>query len=177
MANATRTVEVYLTVQALASLPGPIIPHYATTLDVPRVWQWIPGSQVTADGYEVLGHVGGSGGRWHMLHEDDRGDDLPNTDATIYLSEKPVRYLPAGTLAANHVLTVATTTNSDGSAKTCEPGSRMTITRLDTEAFTYRIDCAVNGVLITLPASEAWFVDLRFDGSGWSLLRAGKMTP
>lgn len=178
MANSIRTAEIYATAAVLGASAGPIIAHYAICLDTARLYRWIPGDASTADGEVILGYVGGTSGRWHMVRPDDRGADLTDVaSATIYLSEKPKRYLPAGTLTANSALTIGTTTNSDASAALCADGDLLTITRLDVEAYTYAVSCAQLGAIITLPASEAWFVDLRFQDPGWHLLRAGKMTP
>jgi len=183
MALAIRTTEVYRTADQLSARVGPIVPHYAVTLDAPHILrEWVPGDASYADGYYILSHVGGSAGRWVPVERDDRGDDLGDEDATIYVSEKPVRVLPAGTLTANHKIAIGAYTADETNAAIVSNGTRLTITRLDTEAFTYDIlsEVAPSGpavLLITLPASKAWFVDLRFQDTQWHLLRAGSMTP
>jgi hypothetical protein len=179
MANAIRAIEVHPTATNLGAQPGPQVAHYATTLDQPRLYRWIDGSALYADGYVVLDHVGGFAGRWRQVVEDDRGADLTNANATIYLSGKPIRYLPASTLTAKRELTIGTNYDSDSDAAVCLDGDRMTIVRLDAGAYTYTIydEALAPTTIITLPNSEQWFVDLRFDGSNWVLLRAGKMTP
>jgi hypothetical protein len=88
-----------------------------------------------------------------------------------------VRYVPAGTLSGNRVLTVGATASATAGSPGCVDGDRLTVVRLDVSANTYEVRCAVNGSIITLPASEAWFVDLLFAGAGWVLMRAGRMTP
>ncbi len=178
MANARRATEVHLTIANLGADWGQRVPHYAIPLDLPRLFKWEPGDADYADGWAVHGHSGGYAGRWHLVREDDRGDDLTDAAATIYLSGKPIRYLPISTLSVNRILTISEKADSDSNAADCVAGDRLTITRLDVEAFTLQIDDnASSTTLITLPASEAWFVDLRFDGTNWALLRAGKMTP
>lgn len=177
MPLAIRTAEIYTTAAILAAAPGPIIPHYAICLDTGRLYQWIPGDATTADGWAVLGHVGGFAGRWHRVQPDDRGADLPNDNTSIYLAGKPVRYVIAGTLNANREYLLRTKLSSGASSINCSNGDRLTIVRLDTSAYTLRLTDEVYGTIITLPASQAWFADLRFNEKGWVLLRAGKMTP
>ena len=168
MALTRRAATVFSTVAQLAADQGPIVPHYAITLDTGKFYQWTPADITTADDYKVVSHVGGSEGRWFQVVEDDEGDALTDADATILASGKPHRTLPASTLTVNRVLTIGDTN--------AVAGDRITITRLDTEAFTYQIyDDAGSAGIITLPASEKWFVDIRFDGANWTLERAGKM--
>lgn len=177
MTLAIRTAEIYTTAAVLAAAPGPRIPHYAICLDTALLYKWLPGDTTTADGYAVLGHVSGYAGRWHRVVPDDRGADLTDDDESVYLADKPIRYVPAATYTKNHELLVRTNLSSGASSVSCSDGDRISIVRLDTTAYTLRINCEVLGTIITLPVSEAWFVDLRFEGTGWTLLRAGKMTP
>lgn len=183
MALAIRTIEIYSTAENLSARPGPIVPHYAITLDAPNLLRiWVPGDASYADGYFILNHVGGNAGRWVPVEQDDAGENLANEDATIYVNKKLVRILPAGTLTANRQLTVGAYTADAPNVAIVPNGTRLTVTRLDTESFTYEI---LSGVapsgpsvsLITLPVSKAWFADLRFQDTQWHLLRAGSMTP
>jgi len=183
MALSIRTIEIYPTAENLSARPGPIVPHYAITLDAPNLLrQWVPGDASYADGYYILNHVGGNAGRWVPVEQDDAGDNLANEDATIRADKKLVRFLPANTLTANRQLTIGAYTADAPNVALVQNGTKLTITRLDTEAYTYEIfsEVAPSGPsvsLITLPASKAWFVDLRFQDTQWHLLRAGSMTP
>jgi hypothetical protein len=56
MALAIRTIEIYPTAENLSARPGPIVPHYAITLDAPHLpRRWVPGDASYADGYYVNG--------------------------------------------------------------------------------------------------------------------------
>jgi hypothetical protein len=166
---------MFETVALMVADPGPRIAHYAFALDTALLYQWVPNSTAQTDGHIILGHTGGYAGTWQAVRADNRGSDLTDADATIYISGKRYRYLPASTLGANHTLTISNLTSS-GSTTYVSDGDELTITRLDAEAYTYDlVDAASVASIITLPASEMWFADLRFEGANWVLARAGKM--
>jgi hypothetical protein len=97
MANARRAIEIYLTIAAIEADSGPMVSHYAVPLDYPRLYKWWIANTSTVDHVTVLGHTGGTAGRWLQVRCDDRGANLTDADATIGVDGKPVRYLPAAT--------------------------------------------------------------------------------
>lgn len=169
MANPRRAPTVMASVAAVAADQGPLLEHYAIPLDQPSLYRWIVGDSSTVNGETVLGHTGGTVGRWLRVRPQLLGANLTNAPATIYAGEKAWRRLPAGTLTANRVLTLGTTGAS--------AGDTITVTRLDVSAWTYAVvnGGAGAGTLITLPASQKWFADFYFDGTDWLLVRAGQM--
>jgi len=168
MANARRAIEIYLTIAAIEADSGPMVSHYAVPLDYPRLYKWWIANTSTVDHVAVLGHTGGTAGRWLQVRCDDRGANLTDADATIGVDGKPVRYLPAATLTANRTLTL--------SATNAAAGDTLTIVRLDATANTLALyDTATTTTLTTLPISERWSVDVYFTGTSWALLRAGKL--
>lgn len=149
--------------------PGPQIEHYNTPLDSPVVYRWVVNDVSTADALNIIGHAGGSEGRWIRQREDIAGAALTDADVNIAIAGNRFRTLPAATLSSSRVGTLVTT----GAVA----GDIITITRLDTGAFTYTLanGGAGGGNVLVLPISEAWFADVYFDGTNWIAMRAGQL--
>lgn len=63
MATERRSVAVYATAAALTQEAGPIITKYAL-LESGRLYEWTPADESTVDNINVIGHTGGTVGRW-----------------------------------------------------------------------------------------------------------------
>lgn len=64
MSLPRRAATVFASRAAIAAEQGPRAEQYAIPLDYPRIYKWTLNSQVAIDGVAVLGHSGGSIGRW-----------------------------------------------------------------------------------------------------------------
>ena len=155
---------MYTTAATLASLRAPTsATRYSIIRDLGgALFYWLLNDTKTADNVNVIAGSGGATGNWIRVREDDRGANLTNADATIQVSGKRWRVLPAATLSANHSLTLGTTY--------AVAGDTITITRLDTTANTYAI---INGgtgagTIATMPVSARSFLVAQFDGTDWS---------
>ncbi len=169
MANPRRAATIRLGSTYMASDRGPQVPHYNMPLNMPALYKWVPGSTATVDGVMVLGHSGGTSGRWIRARMQLQGDDLGDGNATIQVGGNLWRVLPAGTLSTNSQLTLGTTNAAEGDI--------ITITRLDIGAYTYAV---VNGgpaagTLTTFPVSTKAFGDFYFNGTNWTPQRAAVM--
>lgn len=167
MANERRAITVVDTVAITASEFGPPLPRYRFLLDTGRIYKWIPANVLTADSVAVVGSTGGTVGNWVEVRRPEKGADLTDAAATIYVGGNALRVLPAATLSANRVLTLGTTNAAAGDA--------ITITRLDVGAYTYAIanGGTGGGTLMTMPVSSRYFADVYFDGTNWLIRRAG----
>lgn len=158
-----RSARVYTTAAALATYQGPDkAPRYAVVRSLGNaLFYWVPGDTTTADNITAISHSGGTPGRWLLTREDDAGVDLTDAAATIYVSGGKWRTLPLSTLSANRILTLGTT----GAVA----GDRITITRLDSEAFTYTVanGGTGGGNLAVMLASCEDQVTAQFDGVDW----------
>lgn len=170
MANPRRSITVVPQVSFSEAEAGPPLPAYRIHLDQRGLYRWAPGDASTADGIKVIAASGGVAGNFIRVDAATRGDNLTNADATVQVGGNAWRALPSSVpLTANRTLTLGTTNAT--------AGDEITITRLDTGAFTMAI---VNGgsgagTLITLPVSVRSFADFQFDGTDWALMRAGQM--
>lgn len=148
---------------------GPELEHYNWPLDRNALYRFVVDNALTPDTIAVIGHTGGTVGNWLRIRENTRGTDLVDGAATIQVGGNYWRVLPAATLSGNSVLTLGTTNASSGDI--------ITITRLDTGAFTYAVanGGAGAGTLVTFPVSVEAFGDFQFDGTNWSKMRAAQM--
>jgi hypothetical protein len=117
----------------------------------------------------VLDHTGGTEGKWIRVRLPVKGTDLTDADASVGVGGNYLRLLPASTLGANRTATLNTTNAAAGDV--------LTITRADTEAYTYQIDNGGvgGGTLCTFPVSTAYWADFHFDGTDWELIRGGAL--
>jgi hypothetical protein len=113
----------------------------------------------------IINPSGGGSGRWKIVNPTTRGTNLADADAAIDVSDGGWFVLPDSTLGGNRTLTI------DDTYATI--GARMTITRLDVEAYTYQIDNGGGGggTIVTMPISDQAFLDVEFDGTDWILKR------
>ena len=148
---------------------GPSIEHYNIPLDFPRLYKFVVGSTATADDVAVLANTGGTNGRWIMVRCPIKGDDLADGDATTNVGDGLWRVLPLSTLTDNATLTLGTTNAAAGDV--------VTVTRLDAEAYTYAIanGGGGGGTLTTFASATPSWGDFYYDGTNWSLMRAGEM--
>lgn len=169
MANGPRAATIKTSAALMATQRGPIIPHYNVPLDLPALFQWVPGASDEVDSVTVFSSQGGTSGRWRRVRMPLQGDDLTDADATIDPRGNYLRVIPASTLSDNRVGTMGTTNAVEGDI--------ITIVRLDAEAYTYTIDNGGvgGGTLVTLPVSVQSFADLYFDGTDWIKIRAAQM--
>jgi len=169
MANPRRAATIRTSVAAMEADIGPAIQHFNVPLDMPALYKFVVGDTSTADSVAVLGHNGGTAGKWIRVRMPLAGANLTNADATIQVGGNYWRVLPAATLTANRQLTLGTTNAAAGDV--------ITITRLDAEAFTYAVlnGGPAAGTLVTLPVSVKAFADFYFDGTDWLLMRAAQM--
>jgi hypothetical protein len=169
MANPLRAARHWATVAQLEAYAGPRIEDFAFVVELGALFRWVVGSTATADGVTVIGHTGGTNGRWIRLRTPIKGDDLATGDATIHVTGNFLRVLPVSTLLANSTLTLGTTNAAEG--------DELTVTRADVEAFTYQIDNGGvgAGTLCTMPISTAYWADFYYDGTNWSMTRGGAL--
>jgi len=169
MANERRSATIMANVAALTADPGPIVPHYAITLDTGALYRWIPADTTTADGLNVLAHTGGTVGRWHRVRWDDKGTDLADGAEDIAIAGGRLYALPASTLTGN--------STKELQSAGADAGDVIRIVRQDTEAYTMPIDDEASAATIfTFPVSEARWAEFRFDGTNWELIGAGTMS-
>jgi hypothetical protein len=149
---------------------GPAITHYNTPLDTPRLYKWFVGDTSTDDTLTVLGHQGGTMGKWKLVRDPIQGADLTDADEDLTVGENFFRVLPAATpLGASRTKTLKITN--------AEEGDIIHILRLGLGAFTMLIDNdgPAAGTLFTLPASETWWAKAYFNGTDWIPHSAGKL--
>lgn len=105
--------------------------------------------------------------RLHKNTCEEKGTNLTDANATIYVTGSRWRVMPAATLSASRTITLGTT----GAAL----NDQICITRLDATANTMPIvnGGAGAGTLVTLPASKVNFVVCQFDGTNWALRQVG----
>lgn len=169
MPDPLRAAAIYTTVALLAAQPGRRKVGYAVVLENGRFYKWVPDDTTATDGWSVVGYTGGHAGTWKDTPGDVKGADLGDTTETLTVAGKLLRYVQAAVLAANRTKTLGVTG--------AQLGQVLRIVRLDVGAFTLAF---VNGgpaagTITTLPASQRWFADFRFDGADWRLLGAGQM--
>lgn len=169
MANPLRAARCWDTIAQIQAHVGSQIEDWAHVRELGALFRWVVGSTLTADSFSVLTHSGGTDGRWIRQRMPTLGTVLTDADATIYVTGKTKRVLPAGTLTDNRTATLGTTNAASG--------DEMTIVRRDTGAYTLAV---VNGgvgagTLCTMPVSAAYWADFYFDGTNWSLLRGGAL--
>jgi len=169
LSNPRRSITVLPSIATLEGDRGQPAPRYALPLDRPSVYQWVPGSTESSNGSTILGAAGGYGGAWLEVRRPDKGVDLDDADADVGIADGGWRIVPDSTLGDNRTLTLVT----DGAAS----GDTITITRLDSEAFTLTVsnDGTSGGDLFVLPASERWWCLAYFDGTDWLARAAGKL--
>jgi hypothetical protein len=161
-------MTVYLTLAHLAARPGPLgDTRYAFVVDKGAAYKWIAGSALTADGFNIVDVYGGGIGQWLRVVENDRGADLTNADASIAVFAGCWRVLPVATLTAHRVVAIL----KDGAL----PGDIVTITRLDTSAFTLTVRTMIGLVPddVVMPGGAPMFVDKEYDGVNWVTRRVG----
>ncbi len=162
-------------VAAIEADRGAQTTRYAIPEDRPVLYEWVPGDTSTIDSLNVLGHTGGTTGRWIARQAlegvtPDKGSNLTNADETLtWTLFTKWRVLPASTLTANRTKTL--------SATGVTAGARLDITREDVTNFTMPI---VNGgvgggTIFTFPASVLFAAQFYFDGTNWSRRWAAQM--
>lgn len=161
---------IFATAQQLRQEPGPSASErYAIVLELgPEPFAWTLYDDSTDDGIDVIEPSGGPGtGRWIRTRSDNRGSDLTDAAATIYVSGNRTRVLPAATLTANRSLTLSTT----GAVE----GDELLIVRNDTTAYTYTLinGGAGAGNVAVMPVSNRAWCRARFDGTNWIHLGSG----
>jgi hypothetical protein len=168
MPDPLRSAEIYETVALMAAMPGRPKKHWAIVLENGLPYKWVPDDATTADGFSVVtGTGGGYAGRWLHVPGDQKGTDLDDSDETIVVGGKLLRYLP--TLARNSVKTLGTTGAIAGQV--------LTIVCTSSAAFTLTIvnGGAGAGTLMTKPVSERYMLAARFNGTNWEPRAAGKL--
>jgi hypothetical protein len=149
---------------------GPMVAHYNTPLDTPRLYQWLVGDTSATDTLTVLGHQGGTAGRWKLVRDSILGADLTDADENITVGENFFRTLPAAVpLNAARDKTLLTTN--------AESGDMIHVLRIGLGPFTMGI---VNGgpsagTIYTLPAGQSWWAKAYFNGTNWVAHSAGQM--
>lgn len=161
MADPRRALTIVPSIAVLQSGVGPYVANYVMPLDRPVPYRFAIGDTTTDDDWTALEPAQGTAGRYLDMPEADKGDDLADGNATIYVGGKRWRVLPAATLTGNSTLTLGTT----GARR----GHVIEITRLDSEAYTYAI---VNGgtgagTLCTFPSGSTAYGKFYFDGTDW----------
>lgn len=167
---ARQTPLVFITAQQLRQEPGPSTSErYAIVLELgPEPFAWTLYDGTTDDGFNVIAPSKGPGtGRWKRIRSDDRGEDLTDASATIYVSGGRTRVLPVSTLSDNRVLTLGTT----GAVA----GDELFIVRNDVEAFTFTIANGGPGagIVAVMPVSNRAWCRARFDGTNWIHIASG----
>jgi hypothetical protein len=169
MANPRRASTIRKNKDAMGTDFGPQITHYNTPLDTPYLYKWFVGDSSTTDGLTVLGHQGGTAGRWHLVRNPTLGADLVDGNEVLTVGQNFFRTLPAATLTGGSDKTLST----DNAAS----GDVIHILRLDTTANTVAIinSGPAAGTLFTLPASQAWWARSYFNGTDWVPHSAGQL--
>jgi len=150
MANPRRASTIRVSKAKMEADFGPNITHYNTPLDTPRLYQWLVGDVSTLDSLTILGHQGGTLGRWKLVRNPVQGTDLTDADQSLTVGENFFRVLPAASpLTAAREKTLSTVN--------AEAGDIIHVLRLGLGAFTMDI---VNGgpgagTLFSLPASQS----------------------
>jgi hypothetical protein len=161
MSDARRAITIVPTIAVIQSGTGPYVADYLCPLDRPVLYRWAAGDTTTDDSWTALEPSLGSAGRYLDVPELDKGSDLGDGNATIYVSGKRWRRLPAATLTGNSTLTLGTTGAREGHT--------IEVTRLDVGAYTYAIvnGGAGAGTLCTMPVSARAWAYFYFDGTNW----------
>lgn len=170
MANPRRAATIRTSIAAMQADFGPKITHYNSPLDKPRLYRWSVGATDTIDNVTVLGHNGGTPGRWFLVRDDTKGADLTDNDETIAVGDNFFRVLPAATpLTAQRVKTLSPTNAAAGDI--------VHILRQGLGAFDMLIDNGgpAAGTIFTLPASQSWWARVYFDGANWIAHSAGQL--
>ena len=165
--------EVVDTVATLKGRPGYTLEHFVSVRETGLSYRWVPGSTVTTNDREVIGHTGGTGGRWlpiaPLTGNAPEGAALGNADETISVFQGFRRTLPSSvTVTATRTFTVST--------EGAELNAQLLINCLNTDPHPKQI---VNGgpgggTLATIPVGVAAWVELYFDGTDWIYLRSGE---
>lgn len=170
MANPRRASTIRVSKAKMEADLGPDITHYNTPLDTPRLYQWLVGDVSTLDSLTILGHQGGTLGRWKLVRNPVQGTDLTDADQALTVGENFFRVLPAASpLTAAREKTLSTVN--------AEAGDIIHVLRLGLGAFTMDI---VNGgpgagTLFSLPASQSWWAKSYFNGIDWVAHSAGQL--
>ena len=174
MTNRRQAATVFATLAELKTTAAPRATKHARTVEGNALWKFVPNDTTTANPSDAFPTVldpaaiyGGGAGRWLRVATNRQGADLGDGNATISITGGSWRALPASTLTGNSTLTLQT---ADAVA-----GDALTVTRLDSGAFTFAIADEAAGTITILPISERWFADLEFDGTNWLLKRAGQL--
>lgn len=67
MANPPRAATIRGTVTQVEASPGPAVEQFCIPLDYPALFKWVVGDTSTVDHTSVLGHTGGTIGRWKIV--------------------------------------------------------------------------------------------------------------
>jgi len=170
MANPRRASTIRVSKAKMEADFGPDITHYNTPLDTPRLYKWFVGNTAAVDTLTVLGHQGGTAGRWKLVRNPTLGTDLTDADESLTVGENFFRVLPAAiplTAARDKTLSI---TNA-------ESGDMVHVLRLGLGAFVMNI---VNGgpaagTLFTLPSGQSWWAKAYFNGTDWIVHSAGQL--
>ena len=115
MANPRRAATIRTSIAAMEADQGPRITHYNAPLDKPRLYRWSVGATDTIDNIAVLGHSGGTPGRWLLVRDDVKGSDLTDADESLDVGGNFFRVLPAATpLTASRTKTLSAANASAG---------------------------------------------------------------
>ena len=169
MANPRRASTIRKDKAAMEADYGPQITHYNSPLDTPYLYEWFVGDTATTDGLTVLGHQGGTAGRWKLVRTPVQGTDLTDADETLTVGGNFFRVLPAATLTGSRDKTLSVSNAAEG--------DMIHILRLDVGAFTVTIlnGGLAAGTVFTLPASQAWWAKAYFNGTDWVPHSAGQL--
>ena len=170
MANPRRASTIRVSKAKMEADLGPMVTHYNTPLDTPQLYEWLVGDTSTVDNLTVLGHQGGTAGRWKLVRTPVLGADLTDADESLTVGGNFFRVLPAATpLTASRAKTLSTTNAASG--------DMIHILRLGLGAFTMTV---VNGgpaagTLFTLPSGQSWWAKAYFNGTDWVVHSAGQL--
>jgi hypothetical protein len=170
MANPRRASTVRVSKAKMAADLGPYVTHYNTPLDTPVLYKWFVGDVSTIDNLTVLGHQGGTVGRWKLVRTPLLGTDLTDADENLTVGGNFFRVLPAAIpLTAARGKTLLTTN--------AEAGDAIHILRLGLGAFALNIinDGPAAGTLFALPSGQSWWAKSYFDGTDWIAHSAGQL--
>lgn len=161
MSDPRRAITVAPSIAVLQSGTGPNLAQYAMPLDRTVPYRFAIGDTTTDDSWTALEPSDGTAGRWLDMPVLEQGDNLADGNATIYVSGKGWRVLPAATLTGNSTLTLGTTG--------ARAGHWIEVTRLDVGAYTYAIvnGGAGAGTLCTMPVSVRACAFFYFNGTNW----------
>lgn len=170
MANPRRASTIRFSRAKMAADLGPDVTHYNTPLDTPRLYRWLVGDSSTVDGLTILGHQGGTVGRWKLVRDDVLGADLTDADETLSVGGNFFRTLQTAVpLNAAREKTLSVTN--------AEAGDVMHILRLGLGAFTLSIVNAgpAANTIFVLPSGQSWWAKSYFNGTDWVAHSAGQL--